>query len=173
MRASARAPGARRPRRRGRAARGPRDRLESQALEEAVAGFAELRYPLEEGRARLALARVQAASGSPLALASARAARDVFERLGARADSDQAAALLRELGASGRTAQRGERDELTAREREVLDLIVAGLSNAEIAERLVISPKTAEHHVGRILAKLGVRNRAEAAAHAVRLRAQR
>jgi len=139
-----------------------------EALEEAVRGFGELRYPLEEGRARLALARTQAAAGSPLALGSARAARDVFGRLGARADSDRAAALLRELGAAGRTAPRGERDELTAREREVLDLIVAGLSNGEIAERLVISPKTAEHHVGRILGKLGVRSRAEAAAHAVR-----
>jgi DNA-binding NarL/FixJ family response regulator len=51
----------------------------------------------------------------------------------------------------------------------VLELIVAGLSNGEIAERLVISPKTAEHHVGRILAKLGARSRAEAAAQAVRL----
>jgi len=138
-------------------------------LERAVAAFGELRYPLEEGRARLALARAQAAAGSPLALASARAARDVFERLGARADCDQAAALLRDLGAAGRTAPRGERDELTAREREVLELIVAGLSNGEIAERLVISPKTAEHHVGRILAKLGARSRAEAAAQAVRL----
>ena len=122
------------------------------------------------GGARAAGAGARAGGGrlSPRAR-SARAARDVFERLGARADSDRAAALLRELGAAGRTAPRGERDELTAREREVLDLIVAGLSNGEIAERLVISPKTAEHHVGRILGKLGVRSRAEAAAHAVRL----
>jgi DNA-binding CsgD family transcriptional regulator/tetratricopeptide (TPR) repeat protein len=134
----------------------------------AVAGFAAVRYPLEEAQARLALASVQADSGSPLALSSARAARDALERLGARRDADQAAALLRDLGASGRTAVRGERDELTAREREVLDLIVAGLSNAQIAERLVIAPKTAEHHVSRVLGKLGVRSRAEAVAHAVR-----
>ncbi len=137
-----------------------------EALDEAVTGFAELRYPLEEGRARLALARVQAASGSPLAVTSARARARSSSGSARGPTADQAAALLRELGAAGRAAQRGERDELTAREREVLDLIVAGLSNTEIAERLVIAPKTAEHHVGRILAKLGVRNRAEAAAHA-------
>jgi DNA-binding CsgD family transcriptional regulator len=137
-------------------------------LEDAVARFAALRYPLEEARARLALARVHAASGSPLALSSARAARDGFERLGARRDADEAAALLRELGVGGRTAARGERDELTLREREVLRLVARGHSNAEIADRLVIAPKTAEHHVSRVLAKLGVRSRAEAAAHAVR-----
>ena len=137
-------------------------------LNDAVAGFAAIDFPLEEARARLALARVQAAAGSPFALASARAARDVFERLGARKDADRAAALLRDLGVAGRVTARGDRDHLTARELEVLSLIAAGLSNAQIADRLVIAPKTAEHHVGRVLAKLGVRSRAEAAAHAVR-----
>lgn len=137
-------------------------------LEDAVARFAALRFPLEEGRARLALAAAESSIGSPLAVASARAARDVFERLGARRDADEAAALLRALGAGGRSATRGDRDDLTAREREVLGLLAAGLSNGEIAERLVIAPKTAEHHVGHILAKLGLRSRTEAATYALR-----
>src|ERR671914_1367919 len=135
-------------------------RAAERLLEDAVARFAAIDFPLEEARARLALARVQAAAGSPFALASARAARDVFERLGARKDADRAAALLRDLGVAGRVTARGDRDHLTARELEVLSLIAAGLSNAQIANRLVIAPKTAEHHVGRVLAKLGVRSRA-------------
>jgi DNA-binding NarL/FixJ family response regulator len=49
----------------------------------------------------------------------------------------------------------------------VLGLVALGRSNAEIAGTLLISEKTAGHHVGRILTKLGVRNRTEAAAYAV------
>ncbi len=138
------------------------------AFEDAVERFGLLRFPLEQARARLALARAQVAAGSPLAPGCARAAADAFARLGARRDADAAAAVLRELGLAGRAAPRGERDALTAREREVLRLVAAGMSNGQIADRLVIAPKTAEHHVGRVLAKLGVRSRAEAAAHAVR-----
>jgi DNA-binding CsgD family transcriptional regulator len=139
------------------------------ALERAVAGFAGVGFPFGEGAARLALAEARAEADPAAAIEAARAARDAFERLGARAEADRAAELLRRLGVSGRSVQRvGDRDELTGREREVLALLAAGLSNAEIAERLVVSPKTVEHHVGRVLRKLDVRGRAEAAALAVR-----
>jgi NarL family two-component system response regulator LiaR len=58
--------------------------------------------------------------------------------------------------------------DLTERQKEVLALVVEGLSNAEIAARLVISPATARYHVSSILSKLGAANRAEAAAMAVK-----
>lgn len=58
--------------------------------------------------------------------------------------------------------------DLTPREREVLALIVAGLNNPEIAERLVVSRSTVKFHVSSILGKLGAAGRAEAAALAVR-----
>ena len=85
---------------------------------------------------------------------------------------DAAARLLRSLG--GGTAPRPRAaGELTARELEVLDLVALGMSNARIADSLVISEKTVGHHVSRILAELGVQNRTQAASHAVRAAAAR
>jgi DNA-binding CsgD family transcriptional regulator len=141
-------------------------------LEAAVERFAELCMPLEEAEARIELAHVLAPRRRGLAVEQAQAALAAFERLGAAHHADRAAALLRDLGAPGRPAPRtGE--TLTRREREVLLLVAEGLSNTEIAKRLVISARTAEHHVRSILAKLGLRNRAEAAAYAVRESAER
>ena len=59
---------------------------------------------------------------------------------------------------------------LTARELDVLALLAEGLRNAQIAERLVVSEKTVDHHVSAILRKLDVRTRGEASAEAARLR---
>src|SRR5262245_10148506 len=58
--------------------------------------------------------------------------------------------------------------ELSPREREVLQLVADGLSDADIAERLVLSPHTVHRHVANILRKLGLHSRAAAAAHAAR-----
>ena len=73
-------------------------------------------------------------------------------------------ALARSKGRAGPRAA----GLLTQREIEVLRLLGEGLTNAEIAARLFISPKTAEHHASRIFAKLGVTKRSEAAAYAAR-----
>jgi DNA-binding CsgD family transcriptional regulator len=55
----------------------------------------------------------------------------------------------------------------------VLELVARGRSNAEIARELYVGQATVKTHVGRVLAKLGLRNRAEAAAHAARIAGQR
>jgi DNA-binding CsgD family transcriptional regulator len=125
--------------------------------------------PYLAATARLALSESLSATGdSARAIDEARATVAVFERLGATTAIDRAAALLRQLGAPMRMRSADAQDraiaDLSVREREVLDLVRQGHTNAEIAARLFISPKTAEHHVSRILAKLGVRTRAEAAA---------
>ncbi len=140
-------------------------------LQRALDGFARLDLPADAAQTRLALAHAHAPGNPALAIAEARAALTALDELGAATDADAAAALLRSLGARGRIGPRGA-GLLTRREQEVLQLVALGLSNPEIAERLFISRKTAAHHVSRVLAKLGVRNRAEAAARA-QLAAQR
>ena len=102
------------------------------------------------------------------------AALSVLDELGARAVAALVRARLRESGVSrvprGRSsASRGNPAGLTTRQLDVLVLLVDGLSNADIAARLVISPKTADHHVSAVLSKLDVHTRGEAADVARRL----
>ncbi len=140
-------------------------------LQAALRGFTALQLPLEAARAQHELARALADEAPEAAVAEARIALRTFERIGAAADADATAALLRRLGARGRGFPK-HFGELTKRETEVLALLAEGCSNEEIARRLVISRRTAEHHVAHILSKLGLRSRAEAAAYVARQRPQ-
>ncbi|HJY57672.1 MAG TPA: LuxR C-terminal-related transcriptional regulator [Streptosporangiaceae bacterium] len=137
-------------------------------LETALAAFIHAGIPYRAAQTRLLLAQVLEGNDREVAGAEARAALSVFEDLGAGRDADAAAALMRDLGV--KAARTGPKNvgRLTKREQEVLALLGEGLSNPEIAERLFLSRKTVEHHVARILSKLGLRGRAEAAALAAR-----
>ena len=136
-------------------------------LHQALDAFAGAQLPVEMARTRLELAKASASTNPAVAIDHARSALDTFERLHASRDADAASALLRSLGAPSRPG-RSTPSRLTSREAEVLELVGHGLTNAQIGERLYISPKTVEHHVGPVLSKLGLRSRAQAAAHAVR-----
>ena len=136
-------------------------------LLEAVNRFAALGARLDAARTRLELARALAVPSPEIAVdtARARAHRARGARRAPRCRRCRRADALAGREGSSRAEGSGL---LSRREKEVLRLLGDGLSNREIAERLFISPKTAEHHVSRIYAKLGVSSRAEAAAYAAR-----
>ncbi len=103
-----------------------------------------------------------------------REALQILAGLGAAATIRRVRQTMRTLGIRSipvgpRTATRAHPLGLTRREQEVLDLIAAGRTNAQIARQLVISAKTVDHHVSAVLAKLGVPDRTAAATHAARL----
>ncbi|MDQ2629746.1 MAG: LuxR C-terminal-related transcriptional regulator, partial [Actinomycetota bacterium] len=129
-------------------------------LEDALDLFAESAAPYEQALSRLALSRTLASLGrADAASAEAGHARDAFERLGASRDASRSRGISGEAGGAG---------GLTPREREVLRLIAEGLSNGEIAERLVLSPHTVHRHVANARARLGMPSRAAAVAYAMR-----
>ena len=102
-----------------------------------------------------AIALVPSTDGSLL-----RAAHEQLRALGAKPAAAIVARRLRELGERNvprgpRPATRENPAGLTNRELEVLQLLAQGLRNAEIAQRLVVTPKTVDHHVSSILRKLG------------------
>jgi DNA-binding NarL/FixJ family response regulator len=124
-------------------------------LEDAVDTYERCSMPSEAAHARVALAAVLRSLGQDKAAErEERKATQTLERLGATR-----AVLARSTRQSG---------ELSARELEVLGLVAEGLSDREIAQRLVLSPHTIHRHVSNILAKLGESSRTAAVARATR-----
>lgn len=122
--------------------------------------------PLTAARAQLVHGKALAAAGDrPSAIAALIAAESALDGFGAARWRDEA---VRELRALGHRVRRPARDAppggpgpLTAREREIANLVAAGRTNREVAEQLVLSAKTIEAHLRNIYAKLGVRSRVE------------
>jgi DNA-binding CsgD family transcriptional regulator len=120
----------------------------------AAAGWEARGLPLEAARARTI-----ATNESDLRLALS-----TFDTLGARPDALRTARRLRVLGFRGiprgpHLATRSRFGDLTTRELEVLALLATGSSNSDIARQLFLSPRTVDHHVSAILAKLNVSSR--------------
>jgi DNA-binding NarL/FixJ family response regulator len=129
------------------------------SLEDASELFRRSGAPFEAATTRAALARVLARLGRKAAAnEQALAARETLVRLGARVD-----AILGPFDDEPRSAL-----GLSRREFEVLRLLAEGLSNRQIAERLVLSEHTVHRHVANILRKLGVGSRSAAAAVAAK-----
>jgi ATP/maltotriose-dependent transcriptional regulator MalT len=123
------------------------------ACEDAVDRFTEVAAPYDAARARVELARALTALGRDARAAEElEAARATFEHLGVTAPPGAAAADC----------------ELTSRELEVLRLVAAGHSDAEIAARLIVSQHTVHRHVANVRTKLRLPSRAAAVAYAAR-----
>jgi LuxR family transcriptional regulator, maltose regulon positive regulatory protein len=149
------------------AARGDHERART-LLEDAVDRFERSGAAFETAHARIELATSLAGLGrGDVAKDEATAARDQLLELGAEDEAKRASRLL--AGAARSSDAGPPLPELTRREREVLRHVAEGLTNRQIAERLVVSEHTVHRHVTNILRKLELPSRTAAAALAARL----
>jgi DNA-binding CsgD family transcriptional regulator len=134
-------------------------------VEATAAGTEERGWTFVAACDRVAAAGIaaQAGGGRPAAVALLRAARERFGGIGCEGWVRRVDESLRRLGERAPTRAGAGVGGLSARELEVLALVAEGLTNRQIAERLVISEHTAIRHVANLTRKLGVRNRAAAA----------
>ena len=140
-------------------------------LEDSVELFAASDASFELARARLELARVLAAlDRTDAAVREAAIALTRLEEIGAPAEAARARELLRDLGAPPGPRPARARDQLlTRRELEILRLVSEGLTDGEIAARLVLSKHTVHRHLQNAYARLGCSSRASAVAKANQL----
>lgn len=133
------------------------ERRDAAALERVATTLGAAGRTWQAGRTLVEAALVAERSDRAEARRLARAAADVLDPIGATAELDR----IRHLVAAGTST--GRRPALSRRERAVAELVAAGLTNTEIAERLYVSRRTVESHVSSAYRKLGLNNRVELA----------
>lgn len=155
---------------RGRALAAASDPAARRHLDAALREFVRLEMPFEVAHTRLLLAQALSEADPEVAEAEARAALAVFKDLGAVPDAEAATTLLREIESTTpkQTGKTPDPAGLSQRETEVLRLVAQGLSDKEIAARLVLSRHTVHRHIHSILTKLDLSSRTAAAAYAAR-----
>jgi DNA-binding CsgD family transcriptional regulator len=132
-------------------------------LEEALAHHAGLPMPLELGRTLLLKGQLhRRAKAKRTAADLLGQALEVFDRMGAAAWAVRARRELARIGLRPRAP-----DDLTATEKEVARLTASGMTNRQVADALVLSPRSVDGVLTRVYAKLGIRSRAELGAHMV------
>jgi ATP/maltotriose-dependent transcriptional regulator MalT len=147
--------------------------LARRSFEDALDLLAACEAPFEAGRVRLDLAATLGTLGrADQAQREIEAAIENFREIGADGEQARAETMLENLRKTNMTPQSAAIDgplgELSRRELEVLDLVAQGLTNRDIAARLVLSEHTVNRHVANILRKLGLSSRAAAASLAGR-----
>lgn len=150
------------------AAEGDHD-LARRRFEDAIDLYERSAAPFEMARTRLELAHTLENLRLPeMASKEAQTALEALERLGAATETPRAARFLRDSSSGDASADASLRGPLTPREVVVLRLVAEGLSNQEIASRLVLSEHTVHRHLANLLRKLDLPSRAAAGAYAVR-----
>jgi DNA-binding CsgD family transcriptional regulator/tetratricopeptide (TPR) repeat protein len=128
-------------------------------LGRAVERFTTLAMPFDAARCRLQWSLATPPERRDDAVTAAQSSLTVFTAVGARRYADRARRRLRDLGARPARPRRNPAAGLSGREAEVVRLVAQGLSNAQIARRLVISPRTVTTHLQHVYARLGVESR--------------
>lgn len=133
-------------------------------LEEAVELVSATPARMETARCTIALGMLRRRAGHRnAALEALRAGADLAQQLGARSIAEEARREMRLLGARPRRLAFSGADALTAAERRVAQLAVAGSSNRQIAQELYVSLKTVETHLSHAYRKLGIGSRSQLA----------
>jgi DNA-binding CsgD family transcriptional regulator len=138
-------------------------------LDQASRAFESAAMPFDAARARLEWATLAAATDGAVTAQALQESLAVFERLGARRYARRARRLLYKLGIRPRSTLRARSSAtpLSPREFEIVQLVVEDLTNAEIAERLIISPRTVTTHLDRIYTRLGINSRTALVRYAI------